>query len=236
MSCCLPSPSSCMKQCWSCVLWQSHESNFTWSSQEINLKIAATSRQWVNTSRPRQNGRRFADDAFKRIFLDENVRISIKISLKFVPKFPINNNPVLVQIMAWRRSGDKPLPEPMMVSLLTHICVARPQWVKIDQYQPTTNREACVHFLSSVVMQSLLDEFIEPNTWWRHQMETLSALLAVCAGNSPVTGEFPAQRPVTLSFDCFFFYLRLNERLSKQWWGWWFETPSHPLWRYCNET
>ena len=82
-----------------------------------------------NTLRPRQNGRRFADDTFKRIFLNENVRISIKISLKFVLKGPINNNPALVQIMAWRRWGDKPLSEPMMVSLLTHICVARPQWV-----------------------------------------------------------------------------------------------------------
>ena len=83
-----------------------------------------------NTLRPRQNGRRFADDTFKRIFLNENVRISIKISLKFVPKGPINNNPELVQIMAWRRSGDKPLSEPMMVRLPTHICVPRPQWVK----------------------------------------------------------------------------------------------------------
>ena len=85
----------------------------------------------VNTLRPRQNGRRFADDMFKRIFLNENVRILIKISLKFVPKGPINNIPALVQIMAWRRSGDKPLSEPMMVSLLMHICVTRPQWVNI---------------------------------------------------------------------------------------------------------
>ena len=83
----------------------------------------------INTLRPKQNGHRFADDTFKRIFLNENVRISIKISLKFVPKGPINNNPALVQIMAWRRSGDKPLSEPIMVSLLTHICVTRPQWV-----------------------------------------------------------------------------------------------------------
>ena len=82
-----------------------------------------------NTLRPGQNGRRFADDTFKRIFLNENVRIAIKISLKFVPKGPINNNPALVQITAWRRSGDKPLSEPMMVRLLTHICVTRPQWV-----------------------------------------------------------------------------------------------------------
>ena len=67
------------------------------------------------------NGRHFADDTFKRIFLNENVRISIKISLKFVPKGPINNIPALVQIMAWRRPGDKPLSEPMVVSLPTHI-------------------------------------------------------------------------------------------------------------------
>ena len=84
----------------------------------------------INTLRPGQNGLRFADDTFKRIFLNKNIRISIKISLKFVPKGPLNNNPALVQIMAWRRSGDKPLSEPMMVSLLTHICVTRPQWVK----------------------------------------------------------------------------------------------------------
>ena len=81
----------------------------------------------VNTMRPRQNGRRFADDTFKCIFLNENVRISIKISLKFDPKGPINNIPALVQIMACRRSGDKPLSETMMVSLLTHVCVTRSQ-------------------------------------------------------------------------------------------------------------
>ena len=59
-------------------------------------------------------------------------------------------------------------------------------------------------------------------------MEILSALLALCAGNSPVTGEFPLQRPVTRSFDVLF-DLRLNKRLSKQSWGWWFETPSCPV-------
>ena len=71
--------------------------------------------------------------------------------------------------------------------------------------------------------------------WWRHKMETFSALLAICAGNSPVPGEFPAQRPVTRSFDVFF-YLRPNKRLSKQSRGWWFKTPSRPLWRHCNGT
>ena len=65
-------------------------------------------------------------------------------------------------------------------------------------------------------------------------METFSALLAICAGNSLVPGEFPAQRPVTRNFDVFF-DLRLNKRLSKQWWGWWFETLSHSLWRHRND-
>ena len=85
-----------------------------------------------NTLRPRQNGRHFADDIFKCIFLDDSVWIPIEISLKFVPKGPINNIPALVQIMAWRRLGDKPLSETIMVSLPTHICVTRPQWVEIN--------------------------------------------------------------------------------------------------------
>ena len=69
--------------------------------------------------------------------------------------------------------------------------------------------------------------------WWRHQTETFSALLAICAGNSPVTGELPAPRLVTQSFDVFF-DLCLNNRLSKQSWGWWFEMPLCPLWHHCN--
>ena len=69
----------------------------------------------INTLRPRENGRHFADDIFKRIFFNENVWIPIKISLKFVPQGPINNIPALIQIMAWRRPGAKPLSGPMMV-------------------------------------------------------------------------------------------------------------------------
>ena len=65
-------------------------------------------------------------------------------------------------------------------------------------------------------------------------METFSALLAIRAGISPVPGEFPAQRPVTRSFDVFFDLL-LNKRLKKQSWGWWFETLLRPLWRHCND-
>ena len=81
--------------------------------------------QSINSLRPRHNGRHFPDDTFKRIFLNENIRISIKISPNFVPKGQINKCQSFVQMMAWRRPGDKPLSEPMMVRLLTHICVTR---------------------------------------------------------------------------------------------------------------
>ena len=78
---------------------------------------------WLNSLRPRRNGRYNADDIFKCIFLKENVCIPTKISLKFVPKGPINNIPALVKIMAWRRPGDKPFSEPMLIFVPTHICV-----------------------------------------------------------------------------------------------------------------
>ena len=79
--------------------------------------------------RPRQNGRHFPADVFKCIFLTENVWIPVKMSLNFVPKDPITYIAALVLIMAWRRPGDRLLSEQMMVSLPTHICVTRPQWV-----------------------------------------------------------------------------------------------------------
>ena len=84
----------------------------------------------VNTLRPSLNGGHCTDDNFKRVFLNENVKISIEISLKPVPKGRINIIPSLVQIMAWRWPGNKPLSEPSMFRSPTHICVNRPQWVK----------------------------------------------------------------------------------------------------------
>ena len=72
------------------------------------------------------------------------------------------------------------------------------------------------------------------NSWWRHQMETFSALLAICAGNSPVPGEFPTQRPVTRSFDVYFDLIP-NKRLRKQSWGWWFGALWCQSWRHRNE-
>ena len=78
-----------------------------------------------------------------------------------------------------------------------------------------------------------LFEELSLKTWWHHQIKAFSVLLALCAGNSLVTGEFPAQWPVTQSFDVFF-DLRLNKGLSKHLWGWRFEMPSCSLWRHCN--
>ena len=108
-----------------------------------------------NTLKQRQNGRHFPDDIFKWIFWNENGWISINISLKFVPRGPINNIPTLVQVMAWRRPGDKPLSEPVMVSLLTQICVTRPQWV--NTLGPRQNDR---HFTDDIFKCILLYEII----------------------------------------------------------------------------
>ena len=108
----------------------------------------------LNTLRPRWNWQHFADDIFKRIFFNENVWISFEISLKFVLKGPIDNIPLLVQIMAWHRPGDKPLSELMMVSLPTHICVTRPQWV--NSLGPSDT------------------------IWWQRSGSTLAQVMACC--------------------------------------------------------
>ena len=98
----------------------------------MQLTWEVTTQKNLVSLRPRLNRRPFADDIFKCIFLNENEWILPSISLKFVPKVRINNIPALVQIMVWRLPGDKPLSEQMMVSLLTHICVTRPQWVSSE--------------------------------------------------------------------------------------------------------
>ena len=81
---------------------------------------------WVGLISPWTKLPHFADDIFKRIFLNENIRISIKIPLQVISKGPINNIPALAQLMAWRRPGVKPLSDPIMVRLQTHICATRP--------------------------------------------------------------------------------------------------------------
>ena len=111
---------------WTNAIWCFISVVITWELLR-NLWYYDHSRCCVNTLRPRKDAHHFADDIF--IFLNENVLISVKISLKFVPKGPINNIPALIQIKAWRRPGDKPISEPMMISLPTQICFTRPQLV-----------------------------------------------------------------------------------------------------------
>ena len=96
----------------------------------LSIGPLGTSFMKISTLRPTQNCRQFAGDIFKCIFLNENLWISLKVSLKFVPRVGINNIPALVLIMAWCRPGAKAVSEPLMASLLTNICVTRPQWVK----------------------------------------------------------------------------------------------------------
>ena len=131
-----------------------------------------------------------------------------------------------------------------------HFQMHFPEWKVLHSYSnfthvcslgSTDNKSMLIQKVADSLPRSIITQFdaacvARANcTWWSHQMETFSALLAICAGNSPVPGEFPAQRPVTRSLDVFF-DLRLNKWLSKQSWGWWFETLSHPLWRHCNDT
>ena len=112
------------------MLWWWQKSSPSYLHITTNVSINVIKWPWwsafLNTLRSRQDGRCFPDDSFKCIFLNENAWISIKISLKFVRK----SFPALVQIIAWCRPGDKPLSESMMLSLLTHIFLTRPQWVK----------------------------------------------------------------------------------------------------------
>ena len=114
----------------------------------------------INTLRPRQMDA-IVQTTFWNAFSWMNVWIPIKISLKFVPKGRINNIPILVQVMAWRRPGDKPLSEPMMVRLPTHICVTRPQWVKFREgsFQVTS------HYLSQCWFKSMLTYYVTRLQW-----------------------------------------------------------------------
>ena len=114
-----------------------------------------------------------------------------------------------------------------LLSVFNHI-----RNLALSYYHLLVQRNNAICHWSPTIKEWIIDlESFLP--WWRHQMETFSALLAIYAGNSPLTGELPTQRPVTPSY-CVFFDLRLNKQVSKQSWGWWFETPSRPLWHHCN--
>ena len=143
---------------------------------------------------PRQNGRHFPEDIFQCIFLNENAWIAIKISLKFVPKGPINDIPALVQIMAWHRPGDKPLSEPMMVILLRHICVTWPQWVN------SFFAGICgCHFKYLILIQNSVIDYMTISSgialWWMPQghIDDKSILLQVMAWCRQATSHFLSQ-------------------------------------------
>ena len=101
------------------------------------------------TLRLRQDGRHFPDDIFTYIFLNENIWILIKISMKLVPKGPINSIPALAQIIAWWRPGDKSLSEPIMVGLLTYICGTQPQWINLELQENCIS--TCANFMGYIV-------------------------------------------------------------------------------------
>ena len=130
---------------------------------------------------------------FQKHFLNENVWISIKIPLKFVPKVWIKNIPALVQIMAWHRLGDKPLSEPMMVCSLTHICVTRPQWVKAETKLPT-----------------ILQTKFVPNG----PIDNIPALVQIMA--CPLTGAKPLSEPMMIRLWRIYVSLGLNELRLRQ--------------------
>ena len=144
--------------------------------------------------------------------------------------------PGMVQIMTCRLFGTKPLYQPM----LAYCELSNEIFFGVQMLPGKTILVVCNgdHPVLALCFNNLVTTNIHDScsvTWWHHQMETFSAFLALCEGNSPVSGEFPAQSPVTRSFDVFF-HLCLNKQLSKQSWGWWFEAPSHPLWRHSNDT
>ena len=134
---------------------------------------------YFNTLRPRQNGRHFTDDVFKCISWMKMYEI---FSLKFVPEVPFNITPALVKIMAGRRSGDKPLSEPMMVSLLTHTCVTQPPLLwRHNERDNVSNHQRFYCLLNRLFRR-------------RSKITSKLRVTGLCVWNSPVTGEFPAQR------------------------------------------
>ena len=161
--------------------------------------------------RPRQDGRHYPDDIFKCIFFNENVLISINFSLKFVPRCPINNIPALVQIMAWRRPGDKPLSEPMMVSLPTHICVTRPQWVNLVLRMSFLRNRLCIELLH---IPSICHVAVFNTLWPRQYGRHFAEDICNC---------------ILLNENCWFeFHWNLFSRVElviiQHWFRWWLGT------------
>ena len=133
-------------------------------TQKTSLAFHAVKRTGIITLKPRQNGRHFPDDILKLIFLNKKLWTSIKLSLKFVPRGPNNNIPALVQIMVWHWSGDESLSEPMMVNLLTHICVTRPQWDKYAWHFGLSYQRSCKGLLFQMFFQLNCISLFKPLT------------------------------------------------------------------------
>ena len=127
----------------------------------------------LSTLRPRQDGHNFTDDIFKCIFLNENVSISLKLSLNF---YRNNTFPALIQIMAWRRPGDKPLSEPMIVSWQTHVCVTRPHWVNrwLQRNFQSGNNQVRIWCYIGIIKNNIWC----CKSWWRNQLSLPKDLFA----------------------------------------------------------
>ena len=178
---------------------------------------------------------------FKLISVIDGWGIFCEIALIWMSLDSSDDQSTLVQVMAWCRQATSHYLSQCWPRSLSPYGLTRPQWVLIAVkicllFQSVQcPMMALYHFHVSKVSNFprgwnlYWNIWLEsPLTWWYHQMETFSALLALCVGNSLVTGKFLSQRPVIRSFDVFF-DLWLNKKLSKQSWGWWFETPPSSL-------
>ena len=181
------------------------------------------------------------------IFVNDGWGISSEVPIRETSLVRTNDKPTLVQVMAWCRQATSHYLSQCWPRFVSPYGVTRPQWVTHNEirllahlkpFLPNTSTHLSIfcNTLSVIMIMSmgvLIIRNMSSVTWWRHQMESFPALLALCAGDSPVTGEFPSQMLLRRSFGIFF-HLRPNKRLSKQSRRRWFETPSWSLWRHCN--
>ena len=169
-----------------------------------------------NTLRPRQNGRHFTDDIFKCILLNENAWISLKISLKLVPKFQINNIPALVQIMAWRRPGDKPISELMIVILLTRICVTRPQWVNSESGLVQSGNKPLPEPILTMESLLTLNGFVQ----YISRVMSLSVTVSEIPRNSTIIQQSVHDYNSTKAMKCWIFETEMQWRapITKSLW------------------
>ena len=181
------------------------------------------------------------------IFVNDGWGISGEVPIRETSLVRTYDKPTLVQVMAWCRQATSHYLSQCWPRFVSPYGFTRPQWVTHNEIRllahlkpflrnTSTHLSIFCNTLSVIMIMSmgvLIIRNMSSVTWWRHQMESFPALLALCAGDSPVTGEFPSQMLLRRSFGIFF-HLRPNKRLSKQSRRRWFETPSWSLWRHCN--